>query len=304
VNFGAFLPSYIIAGIDPGATFGIAILSLSGKKLALHSTNEGMAEAVRIIERHGTPSLIACDVSPLPDAALRIASYFSCKAFAPAREIRELEKNSIAEGAGVRNNHERDSYAAAVLAYRSHANKLRQIDSLPEVSGDEKERIKHLILRGYRLKDAFLALKEPEEGKEKPAEQKKEGQRAFSSEELRARASELARENANLRLMVMRLEGEKSQLGERLRLLENGVRQSLLRDSELRNLRFQLQKVSERLQHGKKLQPREKQHPRQPQKEQRKNSQMPPKDNLNKLGSPKVDIEKMVTDYRRGRKQI
>jgi hypothetical protein len=121
---------------------------------------------------------------------------------------------------------------------------------------------------------------------------------------LRSRVSELARENANLRLMVTRLESERAQLQHRLSLLENGVRQSLLRDSELRNLRFQLQKASERLWHGKKRQPKGNPRPQQPQKEQRKNSQMPPKDNLNKLGSPKVDIEKMVTDYRRGRKQI
>ncbi|VVC01174.1 Uncharacterised protein [uncultured archaeon] len=263
-----------------------------------------MAEAVRIIERHGTPSLVACDVSPLPDAALRIASYFSCKAFAPDREIRELEKNLIAQGAGVRNNHERDAYASAVLSYRSHANKLRQIDALPEISGAEKERLKHLLLRGYRLKDAFLALREPAEEKEgKPEAIQKQEQRAFSPEELRFRASELARENANLRLMLSRLDNEKRQLEARLRLLENGVRESLLRDSELRKLRFQLGKASERLGYGRKGKQRQPGAKQQPPKVQQKSGQ-PPKDNLNKVGNPKVDIEKMVTDYRRGRKQI
>jgi uncharacterized protein len=119
------LQTHIIAGIDPGSTVGIAILDLSGRKIATASTFGGMSEAARIIEKHGTPSIIACDVSPAPEMALRLASFFSCRLFAPGRDIREEEKRQIAHGAATSNNHERDAYAAAVLAYRSHANKLR-----------------------------------------------------------------------------------------------------------------------------------------------------------------------------------
>lgn len=297
------MPTYIIAAIDPGATTGIAILSLSGKKIATASTNGGMGDAVRIIERHGTPSLIACDVSPAPEAAQKIASYFSCRLFEPGRGVREEEKRQIAKGAGVENNHERDAYAAAVLAYRQHANKLRQIESLPDISREDKERVSHLMLKGYRLKDAFLELREPEKGQAKAVADEKASARPISAEDLKERVSSLARENANLRLMLSRIENEKGQLKERLRLLENGVRQSFLRDSELRKLRFQLQKSAEWLQRRKKV------HGKLPQKKlqkaQQKSAGLPPgMDEVLNSGGHSLDLEKMVADYRKGRKQL
>ena len=317
------MPTYIIAAIDPGATTGIAIISLSGRKIETASTNEGMADAVRIIERHGTPSLIACDVTPAPEAAQKIASYFSCRLFEPGRNIREEEKRQISKGAGVENNHERDAYAAAVLAYRQHANKLRQIESLPGISHEDKERVSHLMLKGYKLKDAFLELKEPEPARLLEKEEDKESARPISAGELRERASSLARENANLRLLLGRMENERQQLEGSLRLFENGVRQSLLRDSELRRLRFQLQQTLGRLtikpkhsgdphkqaqmqKNQQQGQGQSKQAVRQPAGPLHQQKQQPSpaqNDDLNRLGKPQIDLEKMVTEYRRGKKQ-
>lgn len=295
---GGFLSRYIIAGIDPGATTGIAMLSLSGGKIASHSTDKGMNEAVRIIEQNGTPSLIACDVCPAPEAAQKIASFFSCRLHTPAREIREEEKKAIARGSGVQNNHERDAYAAAVLAYRTHANKFRQIDALPELTGEEKGRLKHLMLKGYRLKDAFLELKEPEGKDAAPAvEAPKLAQHVLSSQELKERVSSLARENANLRMMLSRLEDEKRRLLQRVRLLENGVQERLLRDSELRSLRFQLLQALGRFKPKKKGAQQKKGQPGE------QTHSPPQNDDLNRLGKPNIDLEKLVTEYRRGRKQ-
>ncbi|MEM2137455.1 MAG: DUF460 domain-containing protein, partial [Candidatus Anstonellaceae archaeon] len=129
------MPSYFIAGIDPGATTGVAIVGLDGKRIAAASTSEGMNDAVRIIEKHGTPSLVACDVYPAPEMAQKLASYFSCRLYSPSRAIREEEKRQIASaaGMGISNNHERDAYAAAIFAYRAVANKMRQIDALAEL---------------------------------------------------------------------------------------------------------------------------------------------------------------------------
>ncbi len=284
---------YAIAGIDPGATVGIAIIDLSGRKIATASGSGGMAEAVKIIERHGTPSLIACDVFPAPEMAHKVASYFSCRLFSPSREVREEEKRKMAAGSGVRNNHERDAWCAAVLAFRSHANRLRQIDSLEGFPQQEKEEVKHLLLKGYKLRDALLSLREPEEEK-KIVAVTKTTQKQLSPDELRHRVAVLARENAHLRLMVGRIEDEKRRLESHVRLLENGVRQSLLRDSELRKLRFQLQRAAERLGPGQKRQKNPASQPRG--KQERQN------DALNKLGEPTLDLEKLVAEYRKGRK--
>lgn len=319
---------HIVVGLDPGATIGVAILSLSGEKITTGSfSGGGISEAVSFIERSGTPSLIACDVSPAPEFAQKIASYFSCRLHSPAHNIREEDKRLLARGANVENNHERDAYAAAVFAYRAHANKLRQIDSLDEFPQEDKDRVKHLILKGYRVKDAFLELGESAPEQAAPSQKQDTPQRYLSSEELRARVSTLARENAHLRMLASRLENEKRQLEARVRLLENGVRQSVLRDSELRNLRFKLGMALEKIGlHGKKHKNKvQSQHAiakqRPPQQQDRPKSapnaqkqpvsapspssrqKAPSHDvGLYNLGERKMDLDKIVAEYRKGRK--
>lgn len=307
--------TYIIAGIDPGATVGIAVIDLSGKRIALRSTSGGMADAVRIIESFGTPSLIACDVTPPPEAAQKIASYFSCRLFFPKQNVREEEKRAIAKGAGTENNHERDAYSACILAYRQHANKLRQIDALTDLAHEDGEKIKHLLLRGYRIKDAFASLErgEPalEEGRQpvqKPSAIPRE--HVLSMEELRLRVSSLARENANLKLMLERLEEEKGQLSSRLSLLQNDMRRSIFQDSELRRLKYQLQQSLDRFSWKKRAKKGAVQQPQKksahagqgasqkPQAAVQKKSE----DTLNKMAEPGIDIEKLVAEYRKGRK--
>jgi len=289
-------------GIDPGATFGIAAIGLDGRKLALRSTMGGFSDAARIIETFGTPSLVACDTNPAPEAALRLASYFSCRLFVPRASVREEDKRQVAHGAGTSNTHERDAYCAAVFAYRAHANKLRQIDALSELEPHERDRIKHLILRGYRVLDAFMLLREPEE-KEKIVHKQPVAARTASPAELRARLEALARENANLRISIERLEEEKAALMHRLRLMENGVRQTVLRDSEFRKLRFQLQNAMNRLTWRGKKRPATSQMPgKKKDPRQKKEKKANDSEEINSLSGPEIDLERLVAEYRKGRR--
>jgi hypothetical protein len=314
---------HIIVGLDPGATFGIAAVGLDGRRVALRSTMGGFSDATRIIETFGTPSLVACDTNPAPEAALRLASYFSCRLFIPRESVREDEKRLVARGAGTSNTHERDAYCAAIFAYRSHANKLRQIDALADLTHDERDRIKHLLLRGVRVQDAFMMLREPEREEPRANAKAPAAMKSATSDELRSRLESLARENANLRMSNERLEGEKSALSHRLRLLENGVRQTVMRDSEFRKLRFQLQNAMNRLTWRKKKgtahyqQPAKKEEPRQ--KDVKKSDDGEGTDRLsgrafaqrakserseeiNNLSEPGIDLERLVAEYRKGRK--
>ena len=302
------MSKYIIAGIDPGATVGIAILDLSGAKIASKSTDGGMPDAVRIVESFGTPSLIACDKVPAPETVQRIASYFSCKLYVPSHNIREEEKRQIAHGAAVANNHERDAYAAAVCGFRLYANKLRQIDALADLQHGEKEKIKHLLLRGYRITDAFASL--GESGAEEDTQMGKKPalpsvnapptahvlhrEHVLSAGELKERVSSLARENANLRLLIERIDEEKKQLSSRLSLLQNDMRRSLLQDSELRHLKHRLHQSLERMHFKRKNRVNQEKPPVVLQKK----AEMPEEDVLND-DAKKIDLEKMVMDYRR-----
>jgi len=296
------MKQHIIVGIDPGATFGIAAIGLDGRKVAMRSTLGGFSDATRVIETIGTPSLVACDTNPAPEAALRLASYFSCRLYVPRQSVREEDKRAVARGAGTSNTHERDAYCAAVFAYRSHANKLRQIDALDGLAHDEQDRIKHLILRGVRVQDAFMMLREPE-GKEKPLHKPSIAGRTASADELRSRLESLARENANLRISIERLEEEKAALMHRLRLMENGVRQTVLRDSEFRKLRFQLQNAMNRLSWKGKKGTAHYQPPAKKEEPKRKEAQpIDGGEQINSLGEPEIDLERLVAEYRKGRR--
>ncbi len=314
---------HIIVGIDPGATFGIAAVGLDGRRLALRSTLAGFSDATRMIETMGTPSLIACDTNPAPEAALRLASYFSCRLYIPRVSVREEDKRLVSRGAGTSNTHERDAYCAAVFAYRAHANKLRQIDALADLAHGERDRIKHLLLRGVRVQDAFMMLREPEKEEPRAHARAPSAMKTASTDELRGRLESLARENANLRMTVERLEEEKGALLHRLKLMENGVRQTVLRDSEFRKLRFQLQNAMNRLSwKGKK---RTAHYEAPAKKEEPKRKDAPPaaegeetdrhsgrafaqrakperSEEINSLGEPEIDLERLVSEYRKGRR--
>ncbi|MEM4633665.1 MAG: DUF460 domain-containing protein [Candidatus Anstonellaceae archaeon] len=294
--------NYLIVGIDPGSTVGVALLDFSGKKIATKSfLGGGISEAARFIEQHGTPSLVACDVANAPEMALRLASYFSCKAFCPQKDIREEEKRKIAHGEELSNSHERDAYVAAIFAYRQNANNLRQIDSLPGLHESDKAKIKHLLLKGYRIKDAFLELSEPVlESRHLPKQKLAAQPVEASMEELRSRAATLARENAHLRMLVARLEAEKRQLEGKIRLLENGVRKSVLRDSELRKLRFKLGRMLKRMNDKNNWRKSSKLQteilPKQREMQEKKET------GLNNLAHPVLDLEKIIEEYRRARR--
>ncbi len=161
---GAILSKYLIVGIDPGATVGVAMLGLDGGIVALRSTREGIGDAVRIIEKFGTPSLVACDATPSPQGAQKAASLFSCLLFVPSHNMREQDKGLLSRGTGVANAHERDAYCAALVAWRAYQNKLRQIDALEDIPEAQRERLKHLLLKGYKLTDAIMEL-----GKQPPS---------------------------------------------------------------------------------------------------------------------------------------
>lgn len=300
------MPGYIIAGIDPGSTIGIALLDLKGRKIGAYSFSGGLSEAVKTIERHGTPSIIACDVTPVPDMVARAASYFSCRLYTPQRNIREEDKRKVASGAGTQNAHERDAYTAAVYAFRASANRLRQIDALEGVAQEDKERVKHLILKGYKLQDAFISLKAPKPEEEKAVlERKVAAEQKLSPADLKERISSLARENANLRLTLERLEEEKAALMHRLRLFENGVRQGISRDIEVRRLRFQVQKYAERLMHNEKWRQKKGKIAQKPQQAAREEKQAAgAAAGLNKLVEPNLDLERIVEEYRKGRDKL
>jgi len=145
---------YLIVGIDAGIKTGYVILNLDGELVAAGVEKEASHERiVRIISGFGTPSVIATDVKPPPKFIEKIAARFSAPLFVPQKSIAVEVKKQI--GKGMVDPHIRDSYAAAVKAYRHYANRLRQVEKMDEPKA-KKEKLKHLLIRGHpvgKMKD-------------------------------------------------------------------------------------------------------------------------------------------------------
>ncbi len=285
---------YLIFGIDPGNTVGIAALDFSGRivKTAglLHG---GLSETVSEIERIGTPSLIACDVAPLPDFVQKVAASFNAKVWLPPRQIREEEKKQIAKAHGLSPSlaHERDALAAAICAYRDFQNRLRQIDLLADFSKGERELLSHMVLNGFTLKRAIISLSQKAEGRpvQKAMPQtlmpsRPEPQLQKSLLEI----SRLSHENANLKKALDAADAKISSMQQKISMLERGVSERLRKDSQLRALRYEVQRLKGEI--AKLAQAK------------KSDSQHAPKGGLNNLGEQEIDIGTLVEEYRKGKK--
>lgn len=101
---------------------------------------------VREIIRSGTPVLIASDTAPPSHFVQKIAARFSIRVFSPRESLTKLEKRAI--GKGIEDVHIRDSYAAAIKAFRRYQNRLRQIEAM-DVSG--KDELKKMVIAGEKI---------------------------------------------------------------------------------------------------------------------------------------------------------
>ncbi|HSB47528.1 MAG TPA: DUF460 domain-containing protein [Candidatus Bilamarchaeum sp.] len=136
-----------MVGIDPGIKTGYALLDLNGRLVASGCVKEeGDEGIIRLISNVGVPVLVAADTSPPSSFVEKIAARLNVRVFHPKESMKKTEKKEI--GALIDDVHIRDSYAAAVKAYRKYQNRLRQIDAM--VSGD-KEELKRRVIIGQRI---------------------------------------------------------------------------------------------------------------------------------------------------------
>jgi predicted RNase H-like nuclease (RuvC/YqgF family) len=178
------LKKYLIIGIDPGNTIAIAALDLGGGFLkSISFEHGGISKTVAEIEKLGTPSIIATDVTPAPEFALKLSSYFNARLYVPPKDVREDEKRAILKSLRIsvgnsevgQNAHERDAITAALKAYRFHQNSLRSILALAQYPPTFREHIAHHCMQGLRKEEAISLLNkttQPKSNSKQAKEQK------------------------------------------------------------------------------------------------------------------------------------
>ncbi len=152
---------YIIVGLDPGTTTGIAALNLSGELVDLISSRAmSSSDVIEWIAARGRPLVVATDVFPTPGAVEKVKRAFNAVLYTPGADVPAEEKIAMAKEFGYKNDHERDSLAAAVSAFKKYKNKFLLVEKkVPsEIDPDE---VKALVVKGYSIENAISEFLQP-----------------------------------------------------------------------------------------------------------------------------------------------
>ncbi len=147
---------HLIVGLDTGKTSAFVCLNLDGHMVqAGHKTFAGVEWLIDAIGRTGVPSIIACDKEP-NEVARKVCAAFNAKLFYPQKMISIEEKRNLAKPHGIKNQHERDAYSAAIKAYNAHANKLNQAEHVARaMNANDIDAIKAKIIEKYSMDEAL-----------------------------------------------------------------------------------------------------------------------------------------------------
>ena len=158
---------YIIVGLDPGTTTGIAALNLRGELVDLISSRAmSSSDVIEWIAARGRSLIVATDVSPTPGAVEKVKRAFNAVLFSPGADMAGEEKIALGRELGYKNDHERDALAAALAAFRKYKNKFIQVEKKAPAEVDPDE-IKALVVRGYSIENAIAEFTQlpPAEGR-------------------------------------------------------------------------------------------------------------------------------------------
>jgi uncharacterized protein len=151
---------YIIVGLDPGTTTGIAALDLRGALIDLISARAmSSSDVIEWIAARGRPLVVATDVFPTPGAVEKVKRSFNAVLFTPGADVPAEEKIALGKEFGYKNDHERDALAAAISAFKRHKNKFQQVEKKVPAEIDPDE-VKALVVRGYPIENAIAEFTE------------------------------------------------------------------------------------------------------------------------------------------------
>lgn len=195
----------IIIGLDTGLNSGLAILSIKGEILLLNTfRGHNKSIIIREILKVGRPILIATDRKDTPKAVKELASSFGCRIFRPKRDLSREEKEEIIKNYKeiVKDDHQLDSLASALFAFRKIKRKIEVIEKYlkeKNLADYIDETIYQLFRsRGINLEQIIRRLLADEEKKEREDKLEKIGREDTLIEFLKERI-ELERELKKLR---------------------------------------------------------------------------------------------------------
>jgi uncharacterized protein len=238
---------HLIVGVDPGTTTGLASVDFNGRVVDLFSSKDlGLDRAIEHLVSLGSASVLATDVSPAPGFVLRMASKLGAVVYAPPESTLVLDKIAITRSHRTEDAHQRDSLAAALIAYGAYRNKFAKIDSLgmDAVKADE---VKHLFVRGHSIDKAQALIDErsrkPAANKEPVAQKPKPVPQPIPESEYSKRMAMLERQNEFLRTQLSLKDSEIAALKAKAAKIRRECDMGLRRDSEIAKKEFTIKNL-------------------------------------------------------------
>ncbi len=243
-------PRYLIVGLDPGTTTGIAAVDLDGNLILLSSSRQmTMSDIIEELYGAGKPLIIASDVQQMPYSVEKIRRAFNAIPYTPKQSLPVEAKYDLTARFTYTNDHERDALSAALDAYRSLQNKFRNITKRvrPGVDLDE---VRARVLRGQPL-DVVLtdlqgtpaAPKEAEPATVVP-ERSIEDERVMALEGMVKRLRSYAQE---LQEDIRERDREVERLRQALRRARSATERKVRRDAEIATKDATIESLREQL---------------------------------------------------------
>ncbi|HPJ30108.1 MAG TPA: DUF460 domain-containing protein [Methanothrix sp.] len=259
---------YIIAGIDPGTTTGIAALNLRGELVDLVSAREmSPSDVIEWLAARGKPLLVAADVFPTPGAVEKVKRSFSAVLSSPGSDMPSEEKIALAREYGYKNDHERDALAAAASAFKRFKNKFQQVEKKCPPDLDPEE-VKALVVRGLSIDQAISGMTEPPPGEPARSRVIERSEAGFEAgAEANSELAELMAENRRRQDQIRRLkeyneelkaqiaagEATRRRLEEKIERLMDKARREIKRDQEIRIREKEIERLRSLLRQERKV---------------------------------------------------
>ncbi len=150
-----------ILGVDPGTTTGYAMLDIEGNLLRLKSARDlSVEKLLQEISDAGKVIVVGVDVKHSPRYVERICRILGAKLVSPGEDVKEGYKDRITENFRIKDDHQRDALASALLAYNEVKEMFRKVDQRLKERGKEhvSDEVKLLALKGFSVEDALLKI--------------------------------------------------------------------------------------------------------------------------------------------------
>jgi predicted RNase H-like nuclease (RuvC/YqgF family) len=171
----------VVVGIDPGTTTAVAVVDLDGEVLNVTSSRSSdTAEVIEWIIERGRPVVVAADVRSMPSTVEKIRRSFDAVGWTPEDDLRVVDKKRATSDNEYRleNDHERDATAAAVFAYRDHAEQFDAVRKKTPRDVDEDDVLARVLSDELSVETAIEAVtedeKEDEHDPREPTEEEKQ----------------------------------------------------------------------------------------------------------------------------------